>query len=127
LIVGEAVNGIDAIQKAEELRPDLILMDITMLRMDGLPATRAIKKSLPETRIIIVSQNDPGIVQQQATEVDADEVVAKSELPQQLIPAIASFGRQPTNDSSVQASPSSSPSIAKPAATSGSSWQRLSP
>jgi PAS domain S-box-containing protein len=88
LIVGEAADGAEAVEKAEELRPDLVLMDITMPRMDGLQATRAIKRSLPGTRVIIVSQNDPGIVQQQAAEVKADAVVAKSELSQQLIPAI---------------------------------------
>jgi len=69
-------------------------MDITMPRMDGLQATRAIKQALPATRVILVSQNDPVIVQQHAPEVNADAVVAKSELSQELIPAIGNlFGK----------------------------------
>ena len=93
-VCGEAADGIEAVEKAATLRPDVILMDITMPRMDGLQATRAIKQALPATRVILVSQNDPGIVQQHATEVNADAVVAKSELSQQLIPAIGNlFGK----------------------------------
>jgi PAS domain S-box-containing protein len=93
-ICGEAADGIEAVEKAATLRPDVILMDITMPRMDGLQATRAIKQALSATRVILVSQNDPGVVEQHATEVNADAVVAKSELSQQLIPAIGKlFGK----------------------------------
>jgi DNA-binding NarL/FixJ family response regulator len=93
-ICGEAADGIEAIEKAAELRPDLVLMDITMPRKDGLQATLAIKQALPGTRVILVSQNDPGLVQIQAADTNADGYVVKSELWQQLIPAIGnSFSR----------------------------------
>ena len=84
-ICGEAVDGIDAIQKASKLRPDAIIMDVTMPRLDGIQAAKAIRQSLPETKIIIISQNDPAIVRQQAAEVAAHGCVAKSDLAQHLI------------------------------------------
>ena len=87
-ICGEARDGIDAIKKASEFRPDAIIMDVTMPRLDGLQATRAIRQSHPETKVIIVSQNDPAVVGQQAAEVGADGYVAKSDLAQHLISTI---------------------------------------
>lgn len=54
-ICGEAVDGVEAVEKAKSLRPDVILMDVSMPRMNGLEATKAIKKNNPEAKIIIVS------------------------------------------------------------------------
>jgi DNA-binding NarL/FixJ family response regulator len=57
-VTGEAGNGLEALELARRLRPDLILMDITMPEANGLEATRLIKAELPDIRIVIVTVSD---------------------------------------------------------------------
>ncbi|HZJ28567.1 MAG TPA: response regulator transcription factor [Solirubrobacterales bacterium] len=54
-VAGEAGDGIEALERSRELRPDLVLMDITMPRCGGLEATRLIKAEMPEVKIVIVT------------------------------------------------------------------------
>lgn len=56
-VVGEAVNGRDAIGKNIDLKPDIVLMDVTMPDLNGMEATRRIKKDSPETRVIALSMH----------------------------------------------------------------------
>ena len=58
VVVGEARDGLEAIVKAHELEPDLILMDIQMPGCDGLEATRQIKKELPGVTIVVLTVRD---------------------------------------------------------------------
>lgn len=55
VVVGEAGNGIDAVCLAHELRPDVVIMDITMPEMNGIEATRRIVTELPGTRVLVLS------------------------------------------------------------------------
>lgn len=55
LVVGEAANGAEGIQKYEILKPDLVTMDITMPEMDGITALKAIKKLDPRAKVVMVS------------------------------------------------------------------------
>ncbi len=88
LVCGEAVDGLDALEKAKTLRPDVVLMDISMPRMNGLDATRIIRRELPETKVVIVSQNEGPIIHRHAQEVDAAASIAKINVFQDLLPTL---------------------------------------
>jgi PAS domain S-box-containing protein len=88
LICGEAEDGIDALEKARELLPDIILMDVTMPRMNGIEATRILSRELPQSKVVIVSQNDRAIVSRQAKDAGAEAFVAKSDIVRGLLSTI---------------------------------------
>jgi DNA-binding NarL/FixJ family response regulator len=90
---GEALDGIDAVEKTKDLRPNVVLMDICMPRMDGLEATRIIQRECPGTKVILLSQNDLSILKRQAEEVGASGYVDKATLSRDLLPAIDETSR----------------------------------
>src|SRR5438128_8653618 len=60
-IVGEAGNGREAVQLAEELRPDLVVMDVAMPELNGIEATRRLTASVPHTRVIALSMHKDSV------------------------------------------------------------------
>lgn len=87
-IIGEAVDGQEAIHKAQELQPGLVLMDITMPRMNGLDATRQLKKILPELVIIILTIHDMDEYRKAAIASGASAYVVKKAMMAELLPAV---------------------------------------
>jgi len=92
-LCGEAVDGKDAVEKAKILRPDIIVMDITMPQMNGLDATREIKRLLPDTEIVIVSQHEAPEMVRQAFNAGARAYVVKSTVAKELLAAIAKVNK----------------------------------
>jgi PAS domain S-box-containing protein len=88
LVCGEAEDGIQAVERAKSLRPDVILMDVSMPRMDGFQATKIIRREVPESQVVIVSQNERTFVGRQTCEAGAAAFVAKSDLGEELIPTL---------------------------------------
>jgi DNA-binding NarL/FixJ family response regulator len=87
-VCAEASNGFEAIEKTIELRPDLIIVDVTMPGMDGLAACQQIKKFQPQIPILIFSQHDGSEIVQLARQAKAQGFVTKSAASAVLLKAI---------------------------------------
>ena len=87
-VIGEASNGLQAVIQAEELQPDLILLDISMPELDGIAAAQRIARTVPGARILFFSQNqDPGVARA-ALLMGGHGYVIKSQAARDLIPAM---------------------------------------
>jgi two-component system chemotaxis response regulator CheY len=78
-VCGEAVNGREAIAKAQELHPELIVLDLSMPVMNGLNAARELKRLMPTVPLIMYSAFEDRLVEQQARLVGISELVSKSQ------------------------------------------------
>ncbi len=87
-VIGEAANGREAIRKAEDLRPNLILMDLMMPGMNGLEATRRLHRNMPTIKIIILTMFETAEFQEAAMHAGAGGYVVKKDLIEALLPAI---------------------------------------
>lgn len=76
-ICGEAINGLDAIEKAKTLKPDLIVLDASMPRMNGVEAAPKLKKLLPETPIILFTFHESMMHGFDGRQIGVDAVVTK--------------------------------------------------
>jgi len=92
-VCGDAVDGRDAFDKAKQLRPDVIVMDVSMPNLNGLDATRLIREALPETEVLILSQHDSSEMMRQALSAGALGYVLKSSMSSSLPAAVERVSR----------------------------------
>ena len=87
-IIGEAADGLEAVQKAIEMKPDLILMDIGLPSLNGLEAARRILEFVPESKIIFLSQESSTDVIKEALSLGAWGYVVKARAGGELLAAV---------------------------------------
>ena len=89
-IIGEASDGLEAVQMAQELQPDLILLDLGLPTLNGIEATRRIRELAPNSRILVVSEMSSRDVAEEALLRGASGYVVKSNAASDLLPAVES-------------------------------------
>lgn len=87
-VVGQAGDGLEALVMAQELKPDLILMDVTMPGCDGLEATQLIKEALPDVKIVMLTVHDDDYRLFEAIKSGAVGYVLKSTASEELMPML---------------------------------------
>jgi DNA-binding NarL/FixJ family response regulator len=92
-VVGEAADGLEAVELARETRPDLILMDITMPGLDGLEAMRQVKREMPEVKIVVLTVSDDEADLFEAISAGAQGYLLKDLKAQQLFDVIEGVTR----------------------------------
>jgi DNA-binding NarL/FixJ family response regulator len=102
-IIDEAEDGLEAVEKADRLKPDVVVLDLSMPRMNGLEACREIRKSVPDSEILIVTQHDSPQMMREAFNANARGYVVKSDVGRDLVAAVDAvsqhkfFGRAQLN------------------------------
>jgi DNA-binding NarL/FixJ family response regulator len=95
-VCGEAENGKDAIEKANTLRPDLIVLDITMPVLSGFEAAREIRKVLPHVAIVILSMHESSQLVEEAKKIGVQGYVTKTQVGGTLLQAVDAVLRKET-------------------------------
>lgn len=92
-VIGEAGNGEEAIERAQELKPDVILMDITMPVMDGLTATQHLKQTCPECYVLALTVHEDKEYFIQMLSAGASGYITKQAAPDELVMAIEAVSK----------------------------------
>jgi DNA-binding NarL/FixJ family response regulator len=89
-VVGEAMNGLEAVEKANRLKPDVAILDISMPNLGGLQATRQIRESVPTTQVVVLTMHESDQMVRRVLDAGALGYVLKSDLATQLVRAVKS-------------------------------------
>ena len=87
-IICEVTDGLEAVQKGEELKPDLILLDVGLPKLDGIEAARRLHRLSPKSKILFVSQWSSADLVQEAFDVGAQGFVTKTDVGRKLLTAV---------------------------------------
>jgi two-component system, NarL family, response regulator NreC len=88
IVCGEASDGLEAVEKAANLKPDVVLLDISMPKLDGLSAVPLIRKKIPDSDIVMLTLHESLEMARIAAKAGARAYVTKSSLSTELIPTI---------------------------------------
>jgi two-component system nitrate/nitrite response regulator NarL len=87
-VVATAPNGLEAVERAVELEPEVVLMDVSMPVLDGFEATRAIRTRAPDTRVLFVTGSNAEEDLERAREAGASGYISKDRIAAELVEAI---------------------------------------
>jgi DNA-binding NarL/FixJ family response regulator len=87
-VIGEALDGLEAIRKAQQLQPELILLDIGLPSLNGIKAARRIRELSPKSKILFISENRSWDIAEEALHMGAAGYVVKSDAAGELLPAV---------------------------------------
>jgi DNA-binding NarL/FixJ family response regulator len=87
-VIGEASDGAEAVEKAKDLNPDVMVLDVTMPRMNGLEACRLLRRQSPALEILFVTQHDSPQMMREALDAGARGYVVKSNAARDLLAAV---------------------------------------
>ena len=117
-VIGEAVDGLEAVQKAQQLQPDLVLLDIGLPALDGLRVARRIRELSPKSEILFVSDQRSWDIAEEALRIGAAGYVVKSNAASELLAAVdAVLGGKPFLSAILDGSKSLLATMSKPSTT----------
>jgi DNA-binding NarL/FixJ family response regulator len=87
-ICGEAVNGLDTIEKAKKLKPNLVLLDLSMPEMNGIEVASILKKTMPDVLIVLFTMYSNNIGQALVSTIGVDAVLTKPDGVRQIVETV---------------------------------------
>lgn len=87
-VIDEAEDGSEAVDKAGKLNPDIVMLDLSMPKMGGLEACRLIRKTSPESAILVITQHDSPQMMREAQNAGARGYIVKSNIARDLVKAV---------------------------------------
>lgn len=94
-VCGEAHSGADALEKAKQLKPDVVVLDLAMPMLNGIEAASVLKRALPSSRVVLFTMKVDGLGKSLATAIGIDFVLSKEESIHKLADYVKSITSQP--------------------------------
>jgi DNA-binding NarL/FixJ family response regulator len=92
-VIDEAEDGSEAVDKAGKLNPDIVMLDLSMPKMGGLEACRLIRKTAPESAILVITQHDSPQMMREAQNAGARGYIVKSNIARDLVKAVDAISK----------------------------------